>query len=181
MASRYLGGDRLCDASSKAKMKYCNNCGSPFSVKVIENKPREFCLDCKQIYYEQLKVGVGALIEQDNKLLLLKRLQQPFMDMWNIPAGYVEIDENPIQAVIREVEEETRLNIEPSGIKDIYFFTDDPRGNGILIVYQCKIRGGKLTESIEASSPSYFRRNDIPERLAGGGHNQAIKAWKEEK
>ena len=125
-----------------------------------------------------LKVGAGAIIERDGKILLLKRNQNPFLNSWNLPAGFVEVDENPGQAAIREVLEETGLRIDPVKLEDIYFYDDDPRGNGILIVFRCKIIDGKLSESCESSTPAFYGRGDAPENLAGGGHNQAIMAWK---
>jgi ADP-ribose pyrophosphatase YjhB (NUDIX family) len=41
-----------------------------------------------------LKVGAGALIEHEGRLLLLKRTQAPFKGCWNLSAGYVESDES---------------------------------------------------------------------------------------
>ena len=55
---------------------------------------------------------------------------------------------------------------------------DDPRGNGLLIVYKCQVLGGELTTSHEGINPTFFSRHDLPDNLAGGGHNQAILAWK---
>ena len=160
-------------------MKYCINCGNPLSSKEVEQRRREFCPKCGYIHFEQLKVGAGAIIERDGKILLLKRCQNPFINSWNLPAGYVEVDEDPSQAVIREVSEEAGLRIEPIKLENIYYFNDDPRGNGILIVFRCTIIDGQLSESNESITPTYYSRNDVPEILAGGGHNQAIMAWKE--
>ena len=63
----------------------------------------------------------------------------------------------------------------------LIIFTDDPRGNGILIVYKCNPIGGKLVETLEGVKPSFFTASNIPKNLAGGGHNQAILAWKDKK
>ena len=162
-------------------MKYCTSCGIVLERKKVEQKYRLFCPKCQCIYYDRLKVGAGGLIEQDKKLLLLQRTNDPFRECWNLPAGYAEVDENPLQTAIREVYEETRLRVKVESLVDIYFFTDDPRGNGILIVYKCKPIGGKLTETLEGVKPTFFTASNIPKDLAGGGHNQAINAWKERK
>jgi 8-oxo-dGTP diphosphatase len=111
--------------------------------------------------------------------LLIQRTHEPFRQQWNVPAGYVEIDENPAQAVVREVYEETGLQVEIDQLVNVYFFDDDPRGNGILIAYQCHIVGGEPAESAEGTSPTFFARDQIPEELAGGGHREAILAWQE--
>jgi ADP-ribose pyrophosphatase YjhB (NUDIX family) len=136
-------------------MKYCPSCGKVLEWRHVEQKQRPFCPQCQRIYYDQLKVGAGGLIEQDGRLLLLQRTNDPFRD--------------------------TGLRVKIERLVDVYFFADDPRGNGILIVYKCSPIGGKLTETLEGVKPTFFAANNIPKNLAGGGHNQAIHAWKERK
>jgi ADP-ribose pyrophosphatase YjhB (NUDIX family) len=159
-------------------MKYCPECGRPLSIPEVEQGNHILCSDCGYEYFAQLKVGAGAIIERDHKLLLLRRSQEPFKDSWNIPAGYVEADESPEEAVIRETREETGLTIGGVNLENVYFFSDDPRGNGILIVYTCKVVAGAVSGSSEGYSPAYFSRENIPDHLAGGGHNQAIARWR---
>jgi len=158
-------------------MKFCSSCGTSLIWKEIEQKQRAYCPGCNRVHYEQLKVGAGAIIEMEGKILLLQRTRPPFAHCWNLPAGYVDVDENPAQAAIREVNEEVGLQVEIVDLADVYFFNDDPRGNGIFIVYNCLIRDGALTESDEAVTPTCFAAKDIPTNLAGGGHDLAIRAW----
>ena len=160
--------------------RFCPNCGAQFEVREIGHRQRSVCPRCGWIHYEQLKVGAGALIEQDGRLLLLERTHEPFKGYWNLPAGYVEADESPIQAALRETCEETGLQVEVVALENIYFFDDDPRGNGILIVYRCRVVGGELSESAEGVNPTYWSRAQVPALLAGGGHDQAIRAWQNE-
>ena len=158
-------------------VKFCSSCGTSLEWREFEQKRRPYCLQCQQIHYAQLKVGVGGLIEQDGRLLLLQRTHAPFEHCWNLPAGYAEINESPHQTVVREVYEETGLWVGVEGLIDVYFFADDPRGNGILIVYKCRSVGGVLTATGEAANPTFFAASEIPQNLAGGGHDQAIHAW----
>jgi len=79
--------------------------------------------------------------------------------------------------VVREVYEETGIRVRVEELIDVYFFADDPRGNGILIVYKCRSVGGELTATAEGANPTFFAARDIPQNLAGGGHDQAILAW----
>ena len=162
-------------------MNYCSLCGTRLESKLLEGRERAFCAQCNRVHYRQLKVGVGAIIEQHNMILLFQRAYTPFQDDWNLPAGYVEHDEHPAHAAIREVHEETGLQVRVESLREVYFFTDDPRGNGLLIVYTCHILGGELTESHEGGHIRFFSQHDLPNNLAGGGHNQAILAWKDAK
>ena len=159
-------------------IKHCPNCGRLIGWKVIEQKKRPYCNHCHLPFYNQLKVGAGGLIEKEGKLLLIQRIHDPFINAWNLPAGYVEVHESPKQAVIREVFEEIGLKLVIDKLVGIYFFTDDPRSNGILIVYKCRLTGGDPKESPEGKNSTYFISSDIPINIAGGGHDQAVKAWK---
>ena len=159
-------------------MEYCSLCGTRLETKNLEGRERAFCAQCQRVHYRQLKLGAGAIIEHHNMVLLFQRAYAPFQGAWNLPAGYVEHDEHPSHAVIREVHEETGLKVRIEHLHDIYFFEDDPRGNGLLIVYTCQILGGELTASHEGGHLKFFSRQDLPGNLAGGGHNQAILAWK---
>ncbi len=159
-------------------MNFCPDCGSQLEIHMHENRPRDFCPQCQRIHYQHLKVGAGAIIEQDGRLLLLQRTGPPFAGHWNLPAGYSEADESPYQTVVREVAEEIGLQVEVQQLVDLYFYHDDPRGNGILLVFKCNIIGGQHTTSDEAQAFRYFTREKLPLELAGGGNNQAILAWK---
>ena len=91
-----------------------------------------------------------------------------------MPAGYIESDESRREAVIREVLEETKLVIDIKGLLVVYYFDDDPRRNGILIVYDCFIVSGDLSKTNEASELKYFSSEEIPADIAGAGHFRAL-------
>jgi tRNA(Arg) A34 adenosine deaminase TadA/ADP-ribose pyrophosphatase YjhB (NUDIX family) len=156
---------------------FCPHCGAALEECTLEGRPRRLCPQCGRVHYEQLKVGAGALIERAGRLLLVRRTQEPFRDCWNLPAGYVEADESPEAAAVRETYEETGLEVVVDGLVGVYFFADDPRGNGIMVLYRCRETGGRLAASEEGVAPAWFAPAEIPPHLAGGGHDQAVRAW----
>lgn len=157
-------------------MRFCPDCGASLDLRYVEGRQRAFCPRCRRVHYAQLKVGAAAFIEDDGKLLLLRRGDEPFKASWNLPAGYAEADEAPVDTVVREVFEETGLSVEPERLVAVYYFDDDPRGNGILVIYACRRVGGALRATSEGA-PDFFAPDEIPSDLAGGGHDQAIGAW----
>ncbi len=163
---------------ARSAFRYCPLCGATLTVGEIEARRRSICPECGWIHYAQLKVGAGALIEQDGRLLLLQRARPPFQGCWNLPAGYVEADEHPAEAARREVQEETGLQVDVGGLVNAYYFDDDPRGNGILLVYRCRILGGEPKASDEGLTPTFFPPQRLPSDLAGGGHDQAVHEWR---
>ena len=138
---------------------------------------RDKCPNCGRVHYDGPKVGAGTLIVEDSKILLLRRTIEPYIGAWNLPAGYAEVDEPPSETAVRETFEETGLEVEVSSLVDVYFFTDDPRGNGLLILYAAHIVGGSLRESSETATPTFFSAHDLPTNIGGGGHNQALSDW----
>ncbi len=166
---------------NRSAANFCLYCGTPLEWGVFGGSKRRHCPECQWTHYPRMKVGAGALLEKDGKLLLLKCTHAPFEDYWNIPAGYAEIDEHPDRTVVREVLEEAELHVEVDQLTAIYHFDDDPRGNGILVVYTCHKVGGQLAATDEGIEPTYFGADEIPEKLARGGHDQAIRAWQRSK
>lgn len=156
---------------------YCYRCGTKLETKVMENRQREVCAACGWVHYPQLKVSAAALIEIDGKILLAKRKNMPWEGYWYLPAGYVEADEDPYRAAERELCEETGLKATAQYIREMYFFNDDPRGNGLLLVVVCSLTGGRLVETDEVELGKFFSPSELPAPLAGAGHDRAVTDW----
>ncbi len=158
---------------------FCLRCGARTQVRTLPNepRPRHVCPRCGWIFYPHRKVGAGVLIEEAGRLLLLQRGHEPWAGAWNLPAGYVEIDETPAQAAARETREETGLTVRIGPLVGVWAFDDDPRGNGLLIVYRAQVVGGKLQATPEARAARFFAPHEVPTALAGGAHDVVIRAW----
>jgi len=161
---------------------FCLNCGTPLRKKEIEAREREYCPQCGQIHYEQLKTSASCRVENEGKLLLVQRGIEPFMGKWHMPAGYVEVDETPHAAALRETQEESGLEVQISHLVDAYFYDDDPRGNGVVLVYAATVVGGGLQSSVETQSARFFTPDELTNLpLAGVSARQSIAAWLSEK
>lgn len=158
---------------------FCEVCGERLEHVVLEGRTRDKCPSCERVHYDQPKVGAGTLIVQDGRLLLLRRAIEPYLGCWNLPAGYAEVDEAPGETAVRETLEETGLEVELGALINVYFFTDDPRGNGLLILYAANIIGGTLRGSSETAIPTFFSVHDLPKNIGGGGHDVAVRDWQE--
>jgi len=157
---------------------YCFQCGTQLEIRMRDNREREICPACDWVYYAQLKVGAAVLIERDSKLLLLKRNHEPWKGTWMVPAGYVESDEDPKDAAVREVSEETGLEVELGDLIHVYYFDDDPRGNGVSFVYKAEKISGEINLNSESTEAKFFLWDEIPSELTLGGHDKMIRAWK---
>lgn len=87
--------------------------------------------------FTQPFVTVASLLERDGKILLAKQGQGQAKGLWDLPAGWVDLGEDPIEAVIRETREETGLAFTPTGIVGVYSY-----------VKQSKIRIGSVLQPV---------------------------------
>ena len=109
----------------------------------------------KRLYPKQPIVGVGALIISNGKILLEKRKYEPGKGKWSIPGGLVELGETTKQTVVREVREETGLEVEKPSLIDIVDNitkdrNDEVKYHFVIIDYFVKLKGGTLEASSDA-------------------------------
>ncbi|OGB73172.1 hypothetical protein A2Y26_03570 [candidate division CPR2 bacterium GWD2_39_7] len=114
------------------------------------------------------------LLENEGKVLLIKRSNEPLKDYWCLPGGYVNYGEEPTDAAIREAKEETDLDVKIEGLAGVYMIDNDPRGINIDIIYLGKILGGNLKLNEEASEANYFDPDNLPNLIAYR-HREAIE------
>ncbi len=111
-------------------------------------------------------LGVGALIFQREKILLVERGKQPLKGYWSLPGGVLETGEHLADAIRREVLEETGLEVKPIAVFEIFerIMRDKegkPEYHYVLIDYICKVTGGELKASDDASRADWFKRKDL--------------------
>ena len=120
----------------------------------------------KRLYPKQPVVGVGAVIVCDDKLLLEKRKNEPGKGKWSIPGGLVELGENVEQTVMREVEEETGLEVEkPEHIDVVDNIIRDESGrvkyHFVIIDYFMRLKGGTLKAASDAEELKWVPLSDV--------------------
>jgi 8-oxo-dGTP diphosphatase len=113
--------------------------------------------------YKNPKITADGAVIKKNKILLIKRKNEPFKGRWALPGGFVEYGEKVEETVIREVYEETGLKTNVKRIVGIYSDPNrDPRGHIVTIVYLLDILGGKLKSDSDASDAKFFNTKDLP-------------------
>lgn len=107
-------------------------------------------------------VGVGAVIVSDSRVLLVKRGTEPARGRWSIPGGLIELGESLSQAVVREVREETGLQVEPIELLElldrIHRDGDRVRYHYVIADYLCRVVGGTLHAASDADAARWVER-----------------------
>ena len=122
----------------------------------------------RRLYPDHPIVGVGALIIREGKLLLEKRRSNPGKGKWSIPGGIVELGETLEQTVIREVKEETNLDVERPEHIDIvdnieFDENDTIKYHFVIIDYFVKLKGGTLRAGSDAADLQWVALDKVKE------------------
>jgi ADP-ribose pyrophosphatase YjhB (NUDIX family) len=161
--------------SAPAGYAYCPRCATPLETRRVGDKPRRACSSCGFIYFTDPKVGVGALVVEDGKLLLVRRRMMPEAGRWSLPAGFVDRGENPREVAVRETREETGLEVSIEDLLDVYFNPQTETGGAsIFILYQAQVTGGVLQAGDDADAAAFFGPNELPE-LAFASTRDAVR------
>jgi 8-oxo-dGTP diphosphatase len=152
---------------------YCATCGGP----LIDGHESGFpvCKSCGRICYLDPKLAGAAMVEIDNKLLLVRRGIQPAYGKWSFPSGYVNRGEQVERAVEREVVEETGLVVRVDWMVGLY---SEPEKTVVLAVYSASVTGGKLIAGDETLETVTFPYDELPE-LAFGDDVRIVQDWLE--
>lgn len=150
-------------SSAPEWVAYCPRCAAPMVTTPVMDKPRRRCPDCGFIYFTDPKVGVGVLLSQNGRVLLVRRGVEPEKGKWSIPAGYVDHGEDPRETAAREVLEETGLLVAIDALLDVYHNPPDQGGASIFILYGATLLGGEMQPGDDADQVAFFDLPDLPE------------------
>jgi 8-oxo-dGTP diphosphatase len=118
-------------------------------------------------YPEAPIVGVGAVVIDAQKVLLVRRGQEPLKGEWSLPGGALELGETLQQGVVREVLEETGLQVVPVAIVEVLdrIFQEPETGkvrhHYVLIDFVCRVTGGSLQAASDAEAVRWAGRDEL--------------------
>jgi len=160
-------------------MRYCPHCMHPLEEKLAFERQRNVCPACGFVHFRAPKVGVSVLVEDGERILLIRRAVEPGKGKWSLPSGFIEWDEPPEAAAVRECAEETGLILSDLELLDASHYTDDFRGPGISLVYRGRVASGALLPGDDASEARFFSRIDLPSAraIAFQGHRILLESW----
>ena len=137
----------------------------------------------RRSFPERPLVGVGGLVYQEDKVLLIRRGREPGRGRWSIPGGGVRLGETLKEAVKRELLEETGLEVDPLTLVEVLdrIITDADgriRYHYVLVDYLCVIRDGTLRAGSDALEAGFFPLTALPQMKRTPGVEEVVRKGK---
>ncbi|MBF8284860.1 MAG: NUDIX protein [Anaerolineales bacterium] len=154
--------------------KFCSRCGAQLTPKLAGGRERATCPACGYVAFGRFSMGVGALLVREGRVLLVQRGENPGKGRWTLPGGYVEEDETPDVAVVREVFEETGLRVRVTGLLAIRNTLRDDDQNAYY-VFRAELDGpaGIVVDGTETVRADFF----APEEFDSLGDLAPLSRW----
>lgn len=138
---------------------FCPKCGN--ATKIESELP--YCHHCDITYYRNAKPCASVLPIKDGKVLLAKRGRDPYKGAYDIIGGFMEADELPEDAALREAKEETGLDMKVVSLLGIYSDRYGEDGDYTLnLHYIAEIIGGEMQAMDDVAELEWVAIEDVP-------------------
>ena len=145
--------------------RFCLLCGARLVTIVDEGRRRRRCRRCGWTFYGNPVPATAAIVIAGGRLLLARRARAPYAGMWDLPGGFLEAGEEPLEGLRRELREEVGVRVRRATL--IGFATDQygPRGVTVLsVVYRITPTSSRVRPDDDVAEARWFRREEISYR-----------------
>ena len=168
----------LAEMGELAAWRHCPRC----TAELRGDDARKDCPRCGFVAYASSKPTAGALVEDDERrLLLARRALEPFKGRWDIPGGFLEEGEHPLDGLRRELREEAGVEIEPGDFlgvwMDRYGDAEDAPAT-INLYWTARITAGEPRPDDDVDELRWFGRDELPGTLAFHVA-EVLSAWRD--
>jgi 8-oxo-dGTP diphosphatase len=156
--------------------RFCPRCGAAGEP----DDGRFACASCGHVVWANSAPGVEAVIERDGRILLARRGNEPAKGLWDLPGGFLHEGEEPVEALAREVREETGLELGDVELLGIWI-EPDYDGRSIFSVTYCATAGaGEAVAADDVSELRWVDAGDLPpdQEFAFVHTPPALRVWR---
>ncbi|MCR8631740.1 MULTISPECIES: NUDIX hydrolase [Paenibacillus] len=141
-------------------VNFCSSCGHSMETRSMDGVERRACTNCTSVHWGNYSIGVGALVVKDNKVLLVRRAQEPGKGNWTNPGGYIEQLEPIEETIVREVLEEAGVH---ATVKGIVAVRDQPRAiHNVYIAFEMQyVSGEPIPDGYEVDEAGFFSLEEM--------------------
>jgi ADP-ribose pyrophosphatase YjhB (NUDIX family) len=132
----------------------------------MDDRERPVCAACGYVHYVGPALAAGVILRDGGKFCLLRRALRPGRGKWTFPGGFVDLDEEPAAAALREAVEETGYPAEIGELVGVYASWGPRKKRVIIVVYTGRVTGPRGEPSDhgveEVQEVGWFTSEEIP-------------------
>ena len=152
------------DPSLPGEFRHCPLCATPLAPAQSGHVQRMACPGCGFVQHRNPAPTVSVLVVDRERVLLGKRGGHPGKGAWSLPSGYVEYEDDFLSTAIREVQEETGLEVEIESIVQVMSSFVSPRFHFLGLYLSARVLGGALRAGDDLEAVEWFPLNGpLPE------------------
>ena len=135
---------------------------------------RPACSSCGFVQYLNPSPGAAAILIRGREICLVQRKFPPKEGQWTLPTGFMEWDETIEQTAVREVREETGLEVELNGLFAVETGILPPDQPVLVVFFLAEETGGSLLAGDDAIQAGFYPFDDFPGPIAFGAHRRVL-------
>jgi ADP-ribose pyrophosphatase YjhB (NUDIX family) len=142
-------------------INFCSVCGATTESRVPDgdNLPRQVCVRCGTIHYQNPKLVIGSIPVWERQILLCKRAIEPRYGKWTLPAGFMENGETVAEAAVRETIEEAGAHIE---LGAVFSMVSVPHINQVHVFHLARLLDLDFRAGVESLEVRLFDEASVP-------------------
>ena len=150
--------------------QFCHQCGAELLDREYDGRTRRYCPGCERFFFRNAVPAVNVFVRDGDRLLVLREADQDSdwadAGRWVVPGGHSEYDEEPVDAAVRELAEETGIRADPSDLTLFDVGHSTYKGlhyNNIAYLLDYGDAEGELTPGPEAAELQFWTPQEVRE------------------
>jgi len=156
--------------------RFCPRCG----VEGEHRGDHFGCNACGHVVWANPAPAVQALVEHEGRLLLGRRAFDPSAGLWDVPGGFLQEEEHPLEALVRELREETGLEIEPRKFVGVWMEPGYEGRTVLCLTWDARVTGGAEQAADDVAELGWFGPEELPpdHELAFAHFPELLRLWR---
>ena len=161
-------------AGGRHVFPFCPLCRAEMASGTEGGSLRPVCPSCGFVQYLNPAPGAAAILVREGQICLVRRKFEPKVGQWTLPTGFMEWDETIEQTAVREVREETGLEVKLVRLYAVETGILPPDQPVLVVFFLARETGGSLRAGDDAAEVGFYPWDGFPGPIAFGAHRRVL-------